>query len=72
MEVNAQMANVSSEQENIQTFYREQNELQRYKVFPNKKGAPALTRPVLLGYTIYRERKPLVTVGFPNSFLLRV
>lgn len=27
MEVNAQMANVSSEQENIQTFYREQNEL---------------------------------------------
>ena len=27
MEVNAQMANVSSEQENIQMFYREQNEL---------------------------------------------
>ena len=31
-----------------------------------------MTRPVLLGYTIYRERKLLVTVGFPNSFLLRV
>ena len=31
-----------------------------------------MTRQVLLGYTIYRERKPLVTVGFPNSFLLRV
>lgn len=31
-----------------------------------------MTRLVLLGYTIYGERKPLVTVGFPNSVLLRV
>lgn len=31
-----------------------------------------MTRPVLLGYTIYEERKPLVTVGFPYGLYLEI
>ena len=31
-----------------------------------------MTRPVLLGYTMYGERKPLVTVGFPYGLYLEI